>query len=63
MLAFHESCKQTCAEFFSYVWDEESQGQDRPIKENDHCMDAVRYFVSTVLQRNQARVSKRPRGT
>ena len=62
-LAFHDSYKQTCAEFFSYVWDEDSQGQDRPIKEHDHCMDAVRYFVSTVLQRNQARVSKRPRGT
>lgn len=61
-IAFHESCGQTKAEFYSYVWDEDSQGQDRPIKENDHCMDALRYFVSTVLQRNQARVTRRPRG-
>ena len=63
-LLFHAGCRQTAAEFLSYVWDEDdSQGQDRPVKENDHCMDAVRYFVSTVLRRNQARVSKRPRGT
>lgn len=61
-LAFAKSCRHTYAEFRAYVWDEDSQGQDRPRKENDHCMDALRYFVSTVLQRNQARVSPRPKG-
>lgn len=29
-----------------YVWDE-SAGDDRPVKENDHLMDATRYFVKT----------------
>ena len=30
-----------------YVWDE-SAGEDRPVKENDHLMDATRYFVKTM---------------
>ena len=38
------------------------RGEDRPVKEHDHAMDAVRYFVSTVLGRNQVRVGRRPRG-
>lgn len=29
-----------------YVWDEES-AEDKPKKENDHAMDAMRYFVKT----------------
>ena len=29
-----------------YAWDEQS-GEDRPIKVNDHLMDATRYFVKT----------------
>ena len=28
-----------------YRWDEKAVGVDRPIKENDHSMDDVRYFV------------------
>lgn len=31
----------------SYVWDDDS-ADDRPIKENDHAMDATRYFVETM---------------
>lgn len=61
-LAFSKGCVHTCSEFRAYVWDEDSQGQDRPVKENDHCMDALRYFVSTVLVRGQGRVSRRPKG-
>ena len=29
-----------------YAWDEDA-ADDRPIKENDHLMDATRYFVKT----------------
>ena len=32
----------------SYVWDLQAGG-DRVKKENDHAMDDMRYFVSTVL--------------
>jgi len=61
-LLFSNQCGHTVGEFLSYVWEEDDQGQDRPKKESDHCMDALRYFVSTVLARNQARVARRPRG-
>ncbi len=36
------SCVHTIAEFESYVWEE---GKDEPVKEFDHAMDALRYFV------------------
>ena len=44
-----KACKNTIKEFGLYRWDEESN-EDRPIKENDHAMDAVRYFAYTVLR-------------
>lgn len=46
----------------TYVWDEKAaeHGEDKPVKVNDHCMDAVRYFVTTILGRQVVRVGKRP---
>jgi len=44
---FNASCKNIIKEFGLYGWDEKS-GEDKPIKENDHCMDEFRYFVHTV---------------
>ena len=48
-LLFSTKCKNTIDEFDLYMWDEKAanQGEDVPIKENDHCMDAVRYFVNS----------------
>lgn len=40
-------CKNTIIEFGNYVWDDKSDS-DQPIKENDHAMDALRYFVHTM---------------
>lgn len=40
-------CENTIKEFGLYSWDEDAV-EDRPIKENDHAMDAVRYFVQTM---------------
>lgn len=40
------TCKRTIEEFESYVWDE-GKANDTPVKENDHHMDAIRYFVQT----------------
>jgi len=34
-----------------YRWN--SGGADAPIKENDHAMDDIRYFVTTVLYKPQ----------
>lgn len=42
-------CADTIREFAEYRWDK-SAGIDRPIKENDHAMDDIRYFVSRFLQ-------------
>ncbi len=49
-IKIHTSCKGIIAEFTSYRWDEQSD-TDRPIKQNDHAMDDLRYFCYTVLKR------------
>ena len=49
-----DNCKNTIAEFSSYRWDEKSQ-EDKPIKENDHAMDDIRYFVNTVIAKSTAK--------
>jgi PBSX family phage terminase large subunit len=51
MIFFNDCCTNTFREFYSYVWDPKAQerGEDKPTKENDHCLDADRYFVHTVL--------------
>ena len=41
-------CTDSIKEFSLYRWDEKAAG-DTPKKENDHAMDDIRYFVSTVL--------------
>lgn len=48
-LYIHECCTHTLQEIGVYAWDQKAamHGEDRPIKENDHCMDALRYFVHT----------------
>jgi PBSX family phage terminase large subunit len=42
-------CKNLIAEFQSYVWDEKAAklGVERPKKENDHALDALRYALLT----------------
>lgn len=49
MLRVMSCCKNTIAEFSSYRWDpkaQEDRGEDAPIKQFDHCMDALRYVVN-----------------
>lgn len=41
------SCKAAMREFSLYRWDD-SGGKDCPIKENDHAMDDIRYFVTDI---------------
>ena len=50
IIKFSPLCKNTIKEFKSYSWDEKAN-EDKPIKEGDHAMDAVRYFCYTVLRR------------
>ena len=55
-ILFDKSCENTIREFSSYVWDEKAanRGEDKPIKQHDHAMDAVRYFCNTILGTNRA---------
>ncbi len=46
-LMFHESCTDIIREFRLYSWNEKS-GSDAPVKENDHAMDDLRYFVADI---------------
>ena len=47
-LMFHESCTDIIREFSLYRWCEKSVS-DSPVKENDHAMDDMRYFVMNVV--------------
>ncbi|MDK2917286.1 MAG: hypothetical protein PWQ37_19 [Candidatus Petromonas sp.] len=53
----HKQCQNTIKEFFSYIWDEKAgeRGEDKPVKKFDHAMDALRYFVYTVIRGNTSR--------
>lgn len=47
-IKFDVSCTASIEEIQGYVWDEKSI-EERPIKERDHAMDDMRYFVQTII--------------
>lgn len=49
-ILIHKDCVDAIREFGSYRWDEKGE-VDKPLKVNDHAMDDIRYFCSTVLRR------------
>ena len=49
-IKIHENCRGIIKEFGEYSWDTDAPF-DRPLKENDHAMDDMRYFCYTVLRR------------
>lgn len=64
-IKYTDACVHTFDEYGTYSWDPKAadRGEDTPIKESDHCLDADRYFVNTILRRRKAKVSnKRQRG-
>lgn len=52
VLSFHSSMTNTLTEFGTYSWDPKAaeRGEEKPIKLNDDCMDAVRYFAYTHMR-------------
>lgn len=48
-IKIHQRCKDSIREFGLYRWDDKAT-EDRPIKENDHAMDSIRYFTFTILR-------------
>lgn len=57
-LVFASSCKETIKEFASYIWDEKAweHGEDKPVKQHDHAMDAARYLCSTIIGNKLAKL-------
>lgn len=51
LIRIHESCTDCIREFGAYSWDSKKT-EDAVVKENDHAMDDVRYFVQTVMRRH-----------
>ena len=54
----NRNCKDAIREFGLYRWDDKST-EDKPIKENDHAMDDIRYFTMTIL-RHKVRKAGQP---
>lgn len=48
-----ENCPCLLREIHAYIWDEKARqkGEEKPVKDHDHAMDALRYLVSTVSNR------------
>ena len=49
-IKIHRSCADAIREFGLYRWDEKKT-VDTVVKENDHAMDDIRYFCSTVMRK------------
>lgn len=49
-LKIHRSCRSIISEFGAYMWDKKAD-TDAVVKENDHAMDDMRYFVMTIMRR------------
>lgn len=47
VIKVNNCCERTIQEFGLYAWDEKAT-EDKPLKVNDHAMDAVRYFCQTM---------------
>lgn len=60
-IKYTPKCTNTFREFSSYVWDDKASehGEDKPIKQHDHCLDADRYFCYTVLNTKNNTIIKR----
>lgn len=51
LIKVHKRCTNFRLEISSYIWDDKKgkNGEDVPLKENDHLMDATRYIVKTII--------------
>lgn len=58
-LMIHDSCEETIKEFESYSWSDkpDQNGKEQVVKENDHHMDLIRYFIYTIAKKyNKGRI-------
>ncbi len=63
-LKVHSSCVALIKEFATYVWDPKAQevGEDKPIKANDHSLDALRYAAMRAFGKPRRDPVKKPLG-
>ena len=54
----NKSCIKIRQEIETYVWDQKAKerGEEKPVKQNDHAMDALRYLIKTLT--NRARMDR-----
>ena len=54
-LKIDKSCVRLRAELETYVWDQKAKerGEEKPVKQKDHAMDAMRYIVKTLTNRTR----------
>lgn len=52
LVRVHKQCKHFREEVTAYIWDAKAgaKGDEKPVKENDHCMDGIRYIVKTKIK-------------
>lgn len=58
-LFVHEKCRNTITEFTVYSWDPKAaqRGEDKPLKEHDHTMDALRYGICSHSSKRVVRLT------
>lgn len=58
-LFVYEKCENTITEFTVYSWDPKAaqRGEDKPLKEHDHAMDALRYGVYSPFAKRRVQLS------
>ncbi len=65
-LKIHAGLKAAIGEFYSYTWDpkaQEERGEDKPIKQHDHSLDAIRYAAMRAIGRSRAvKAIRKPKG-
>ncbi|MBW4802889.1 PBSX family phage terminase large subunit [Loigolactobacillus coryniformis subsp. torquens] len=62
-IVFADNLKELFAEFGSYIWDAKAaeRGEDKVVKQHDHCCDALRYFVYLVIYKGtKAKIVRKP---
>lgn len=47
------SCMKFRQEIWGYIWDEKAylRGEEKPVKQRDHAMDALRYLIKTIVSK------------
>lgn len=64
LFIYGRRCPNLLKELTNYVWDPKAQekGEDKPVKQNDHALDALRYVLHTIFSRTVGVTVGKPAG-